>query len=236
MIDIHSHLIYGVDDGSKDIETSISILDSLSKNGITDIILTPHYITDTNYISPKTDNIFKLLELKREIKKQGININIYLGNEIYIDPNILDLIKNNKMCSLNNSAYILVELPMSGNYPDYQDILSDLLRIGFKVVLAHPERYATFQKDFNKVLEMVDMGVLLQCNIDSILGYYGKEAKKTMKLILKNKLVSFVGTDIHSIKNDYSYIDKAKNKFKKYLTEEEINKVFIENARNILGN
>ena len=236
MIDIHSHLIYGVDDGSKDMETSIDILNSLSKNGVTDIILTPHYITDTNYVSSKIDNIYKLIELKREIKKQGININIYLGNEIYIDPNILDLIKNNKMCSLNNSEYILVELPMSGNYPDYQDIIGDLLRIGFKVVLAHPERYITFQKDFNKVLEMVNMGVLLQCNIDSIIGNYGKEAKKTMKLILKNKLVSFVGTDIHSVKNDYSYIDKAKNKFKKYLTDEEINKVFIENARNIIGN
>ena len=66
------------------------------------------------------------------------------------------------------------------------------------------------------------MGILLQCNIDSILGYYGKSAKKTIKYILKNKLVSFVGTDIHSKKNDYSYIEKAKNKFRKYLTDEEI--------------
>ncbi|MBO6195182.1 MAG: hypothetical protein J6O56_02405 [Bacilli bacterium] len=234
MIDIHSHLIYGVDDGSKDIETSINILDSLSKNGVTDIILTPHYITDTNYVSSKTDNITKLYELKREVKKQGININLYLGNEIYIDPNILDFIKDNKMCSLNNSEYILVELPMSGNYPDYQDILQDLIRIGFKVILAHPERYGSFQKDFNKVLEMVDMGVLLQCNIDSILGNYGKDAKKTMKLILKNKLVSFVGTDIHSVKNDYSYLEKAKNKFKKYLSDEEIDDIFVNNAKKII--
>ena len=80
MIDIHSHLIYGVDDGSKDIETSLNILDGLSKNGVTDIILTPHYITDTNYISPKADNILKLLELKNyykkylnELKKEEIN-------------------------------------------------------------------------------------------------------------------------------------------------------------------
>ena len=236
MIDIHSHLIYGVDDGSDSIETSISILNDLSKNGVTDIILTPHYITDTNYISSKYKNIFKLIELKREVKKQGINIKLYLGNEIYMDPNILNLIKENKMCSLNNTEYILVELPMSGNYPDYQEIIRDLINIGFKVVLAHPERYISFQKDYNKILEMVNMGVLLQCNVDSILGNYGREAKKTMKLILKDKLVTFVGTDIHSTKNDYSYIEKAKNKFKKYLTEEEINKVFDENARDIIKN
>ena len=235
MIDIHSHLIYGVDDGSKSIETSLKILDDLSKNGITDIILTPHYITDTNYVSSKTENITKFLELKREVKKQGININIYLGNEIYIDPNILELIKENKMCTLNNSEYILVELPMSGNYPDYQEIFSDLIKIGFKVVLAHPERYAAFQKDYSKVLEMVDMGVLLQCNIDSITGYYGNNAKKTIKRILKDKLVTFVGTDIHSVKNDYSYLEKAKNKFKKYLTDEEIEDIFVNNPKRIIG-
>ena len=234
MIDIHSHLIYGVDDGSKDIETSIDILDNLSKNGVTDIILTPHYITDTNYVSSKMDNIKKLIELKTEVKKQGININLYIGNEIYIDPNILELIKENKMCTLNNTEYILVELPMSGNYQDYQEIFENLIRIGFKVILAHPERYVAFQKDLNRIDEMVNMGILLQCNIDSILGYYGKSAKKTIKYILKNKLVSFVGTDIHSKKNDYSYIEKAKNKFRKYLTDEEIENVFNNNASKIV--
>ena len=234
MIDIHSHLIYGVDDGSKDIETSIDILDNLSKNGVTDIILTPHYITDTNYVSSKMDNIKKLIELKTEVKKQGININLYIGNEIYIDPNILELIKENKMCTLNNTEYILVELPMSGNYQDYQEIFENLIRIGFKVILAHPERYVAFQKDLNRIDEMINMGILLQCNIDSILGYYGKSAKKTIKYILKNKLVSFVGTDIHSKKNDYSYIEKAKNKFRKYLTDEEIENVFNNNASKIV--
>ena len=236
MIDIHSHLIYGVDDGSENIETSIEILDNLSKEGVTDIILTPHYITDTNYVSSKFNNIKKLLELKTEIKKQGININLFLGNEIYIDSEIINLIRNNKMCTLNNTEYILVELPMSGNYPDYQYIIKNLIRIGFKVILAHPERYASFQRDFNKVKEMVDMGVMLQCNIDSILGYYGNNAKKTMKLILKDKLVSFIGTDIHSKKSDYSYIEKAKNKFKKYLTDEEIENIFVNNPKKIINN
>lgn len=234
MIDIHSHLIYGVDDGSETIETSLDILDNLSKNGVTDIILTPHYITETNYVSSKLNNIKKLMELKREVKKEGININLYLGNEIYIDENILKLIKNNKMCTLNNTEYLLIELPMSGNYPDYKDIISNLLSIGFKVVLAHPERYVSFQKDYNKVLELVNMGVLLQCNIDSILGYYGNNAKKLIKLILKDKLVTFVGTDIHSKKNDYSYIEKAKNKFKKYMTDEEIENIFVNNAKKII--
>lgn len=234
MIDIHSHLIYGVDDGSKDIETSLKVLSNLSDNGVTDIILTPHYIVDTNYVSKKTDNIIKLKELQREVKKLGININLYLGNEIYIDKDILKYIKENKMCSLNNTEYILVELPMNGVYEDYIDIFSNLINIGFKVILAHPERYTSFQKDYSLINEVVATGVLLQSNIDSIVGGYGKEAKKTMKYILKNKLVSFVGTDIHNNKSDYSYINKAINKFKKYLTDDEINDILNKNAMKII--
>ena len=234
MIDIHSHLIYGVDDGSKDIETSLKVLSNLSENGVTDIILTPHYIVDTNYVSKKTDNIKKLKELQREVKKLGININLYLGNEIYIDKDILKYIEENKMCSLNNTEYILVELPMSGVYEDYLDIFSNLINIGFKVILAHPERYTSFQKDYSLINEVVATGVLLQSNIDSIVGGYGKEAKKTMKYILKNKLVSFVGTDIHNNKSDYSYINKAINKFKKYLTDDEINDILNKNAMKII--
>lgn len=234
MIDIHSHLIYGVDDGSENIETSIEILKKYCENGVTDIVLTPHYIVDTNYVSNKLDNLKKLNVLKKETEDLGLDINLYLGNEIYIDRDIIKYIKENKMCTLNNTEYILVELPISGIYQDYQDIIYNLINIGFKVVLAHPERYITFQNDYSKIQEMVDLGVILQCNVDSILGRYGNKAKKTIKWILKNKLCTFVGTDIHSKKEDYSFIKKSKEKFLKYLTEEEVNDIFNENAKKIL--
>ena len=234
MIDIHSHLIYGVDDGSKKIEDSVEILESLSSNGITDIILTPHFIPETNYVSPKKDNIAKLKEIKQIIKEKEIPINIYLGNEIYIDRNIIDYIYNGKMTTLNNSDHLLIELPMSGIYNDYQDIFTNLINNGCVVVLAHPERYTSFQKDYNKIIELDEIGVKFQCNIDSILGAYGKEAKKTVKWMLKNKLISFIGTDIHNKKDNYKYIDKAIKKFKKYLNEEELNKILEENAKSII--
>lgn len=234
MVDIHSHLIYGVDDGSDNIETSLNILESLSNSGVTDIILTPHYITGTSYVSKKLDNISKLKELKKELSNNNININIYLGNEIYIFDEIYKYVRENRICSLNNTEYILVELPMSGIYPDYKDIFYDLQKLGFKIILAHPERYISFQNDYSKIHEMVDMGILLQCNIDSILGNYGTKAKKTIKYILKNKLLSFVGTDIHSDKEDYTYIDRATKMFKKYLTDEELDIVFNKNAREII--
>lgn len=234
MIDIHNHLINNVDDGSRSFEESIKVLSDLSSNGITDVILTPHFIPETKYVSSKIDNIKKMKELQNELKSNNIDINLYIGNEIYIDKNIVDYIKKNKMCSLNNTEYILVELPMSGIYPDYQDIFYSLIDIGFKVVLAHPERYTSFQNSFNRLYELRDLGVLFQCNIDSILGFYGKEAKKFMKRMLKEKLVSFIGTDIHNAKDDYSYIEKAKNKFKKYLSDSEIEDLLINNPKKII--
>ena len=235
MIDIHNHMIYGVDDGSKSIEESIDILKDLSNNGITDIILTPHFIPETNYISPKLNNIVKFKKLKEEMNSNNININLYLGNEIYIDKNILNYIKNNSMCSLNNTEYVLIELPMNGLYPDYDDIFENLINYGFKIVLAHPERYKTFQKDFNNVYELEELGVLFQCNIGSIMGEYGNDAKKVIKRLLKEKKVSFIGTDIHNKKKDYSYINKAINKFRKYLTEEELEDILVNNAKRIIN-
>ena len=155
MIDIHSHLIYGVDDGSRSLEESIDILKNLSINGVTDIILTPHFINETKYTSLKLDNAKKFKELQKEVKNQNININLYLGNEIYIDKNIFKLIEENKICTLNNTEYVLVELPMSGVYSDYQDIINNLLNEGCKVILAHPERYDSFQKDYSKIDELL---------------------------------------------------------------------------------
>ena len=236
MIDIHNHMIYGVDDGSKSIETSLDILKKLSLNGITDVILTPHYIVESNYSSPKINNIVKFKKLKEEVKSNNININLYLGNEIYIDKNILKYLKDNIMCSLNNTEYILVELPMSGVYSDYQDILYNLISCGCKVILAHPERYATFQKNFSLVYELEEMGVLFQCNLGSIIGEYGKEAKNTIKRLLKEKKVSFMGTDIHKDMKDYKDIEKAINKLKKYLTDQELDDILNNNPKKIIDN
>lgn len=234
MVDIHTHLLYGVDDGSKSIEESISIIENLSNAGVTDIILTPHYINYSNYNSSKTNNEIRMQNLKSELSRENIKVNLYLGNEIYIDDEIITLLQNGVMSSMNNSKYLLIELPMSGNHESYYDIFLDLINLGYIVILAHPERYTSFQKDISKVYELQEIGVLFQCNIGSILGDYGKDAKKTIKKLLKEKLVTFIASDIHHGKKDYMFVEKVKDKIKKYLTDNEINDLFENNARKIL--
>ena len=235
MIDVHSHLIYGVDDGCKTIEESVEILRELYKMGVTNTIITPHYINETIYVSSKLNNLKKLVKIKEQLIKENINVNVYLGNEVYIDRNISKGVKENKICTLNNTEYILIELPMSGIYPDYIDIFSQLIDEGFKVILAHPERYISFQKDFNKIYELQEIGVLFQCNLGSILGEYGKEAIKVIKRMLKEKLVYMIGTDIHHGKTKYDMLEKATKKYKKYLSKNEIEDILENNAKKIIN-
>ena len=220
MIDIHSHLLYGVDDGCKTIDESIEILKDLESFGYTDVILTPHYILNSKYTSCKKDNIEKINNLKKELNKQNVRINLYLGNEIYIDENIECLLKDNQISSLNDSDYLLIELPMSGEFLGYEDVFIDLMSKGKKVILAHPERYFSFQKDFNIIYELEKIGVLFQCNIESIVGSYGKSAKKMVKRLFKERKVTFLASDIHHRKK-YDVWDKALKKIKKCLNDEE---------------
>ena len=165
MIDIHCHLLFGIDDGSKSIESSVNALRGLENLGYTDIILTPHYVKDTNYASPISNNTKLMNELKSTLLSEGININLYLGNEIFINNDIPKLLKSREITSLNNSKYLLIELPLSGEFEGYIDVFEELINYGFKVILAHPERYATFQRDFNKILELEELGLYFQSNL-----------------------------------------------------------------------
>lgn len=234
MVDVHSHLLFNVDDGSKSLEQSISILKDLENNNFQGVILTPHYIKDSKYNNTKEDNLKILDILKKELKKQKINIDLYLGNEIFIDNNIKELIEKGIVSSLNNSNYFLIELPIFGDYPNYEEIFKDLIISGYKVILAHPERYYAFQKDFNKIYELESIGVLFQSNLDSIVGGYGKKAKKMARRLLKEKKITFLATDIHHKKRNYSKWNKAKWIALKYLTEEEFNKITSLNAKRLL--
>lgn len=235
MIDIHSHLLFGVDDGSRTLEESVHVIKKLSEVGYTDIILTPHYINDSTYVSTREENLDVLKRLKVGLIRNNVNVNLYLGNEIYIDSEIANLLKNNIISSLNDTKYLLIELPMSGENEIYYDVFLDLINMGYKVILAHPERYISFQKDFNKVYELKELGVLLQSNVGSILGDYGRGAKKTIKRLLKENLITFMGTDIHHNKEEYTFVLKAKKKIGKYLTQKQINNIFENNAKVLLN-
>ena len=235
MVDIHNHLLYGIDDGSKSIEESIDVLKDLEQVGYTDIILTPHYITDSRYDSSRDNNLERLEILKKEVKENNININLYLGNEIFIDEDIYELLMRDLISSLNDTDYLLIELPLSGEFSGYLEVFKYLIQKGYNVILAHPERYISFQDDFNKIYELENIGVYFQSNIDSLVGKYGPKAEEMIIRLLKENKLSFLATDIHSKKHDYNVWKLAKNKALRYVTEEVYNVLVNGNPSQLVG-
>ena len=223
MTDIHCHLLYGIDDGSKSIEESVDVLRDLEQYGYKNVILTPHYIKDSNYNSKASENFKRLKILREALVQNNVNIKLFLGNEIYMDDDIYDLLRKREIYSLNGTEYILVELPMSGEYPNYEEVFKDLISKGCKVILAHPERYLSFQKNFDYIYELEKIGVFFQSNIDSLVGKYGEAAKTMIKRLLKEKKIAFLATDIHHKKHDYKVWDEARNIALKFISEEEYN-------------
>lgn len=230
MVDIHSHILNNIDDGSKSATESINMLKGLYENGVTDVILTPHYVMDSFYQNSIETKEKLFNKLKEEIKKNNIPINIYLGNEIYIDKDIKDKI-NKEALPLNNSNYILLEFPMNGIYNNSYGIISGLIERGYKVILAHPERYITVKEDIKVLDEYKEMGVLFQSNIGSYFGDYGKTAKKTFKKLLKMKYISFIGTDSHSQNYNFKNIEKFKKKLSKVVDKNYLNDILEGNAK-----
>ncbi len=198
-IDLHSHVLPGIDDGAADMEASLDLVRELSASGATDIFVTPHYVDETIYTSMRSFNLELLAKLREAISNAGLDARIHLGNEIYITPKIIELIEAGAISTLDNSMYVLMELPMSGEFPGYEDIILLALRSGYRVILAHPERYTSFQDDFSLVYNLREMGVLFQSNIGSFAGQYGKTVYKTAVRLARERLIFGMGSDIHHV-------------------------------------
>ena len=218
MRDIHCHILYGIDDGSKSLEQSIEILKNAYSNDITDIVVTPHYINNTEYNCNNEKKKIILEELKNKLKELNININLYLGNEVMIDPDISKLIANDEISTINNTKYVLVELPMHYENPNSDKMLFDLIRHGYIPILAHPERYDYIKEDLSKLDKYIEMGCVLQGNYLSLFGKYGDEAKKILKVLLKERKIKILASDIHRPSTDYR-IKKLKKKLKWFLKD-----------------
>ena len=216
--DIHCHLLPGIDDGSNSIEESIEILRRAEKEGVSEIVLTPHYIENTRYNCNNKNKKESFEILIKAIRQAGINIKLYLGNENYMSNNFIELLNNDEIMTINNSRYLLFEFPLSQPYKNSKDYLYELVTKGYVPILAHPERYRDFQKNPSLVEEYTRMGILLQGNYKSLLGKYGRKAKKTLKILLKKDLITFLGSDIHHIE-DYE-LEKAIKKIKRIVKDE----------------
>ena len=192
--DIHSHLIPSIDDGSKDLETSINIIKKLSELGFKKIITTPHIMSDMYRNDSKT--IIKGLKLlKQEVLKQKIDISLSAAAEYYVDYEFVQNIGKQDFLTFGNN-FLLIEHSFIEAPKDFFDIIFKLQTEGYNVVLAHPERYRFYQ--INDYEKLIDKGVYLQLNLLSLTNYYSLNVSKKVKTMIDRKMFSFVGTDCHN--------------------------------------
>ena len=231
MIDFHSHILPNIDDGSRSLNETIHILKEAQKAGFTKIISTSHYID--GYYEANEEQRTKLINEIRE-KFQGIEL--YLGNEIYITNQMTELISEKKASTINNSKYVLFELPMNTKAMDVKEVVFRIMEKGYVPIIAHPERYQYVKEDIEYVRELADMGVLFQSNYGSSIGMYGKKAQKTQKKLLEEGLIQFLGSDVHTVEQVYTKMPKILKKLRKIISEEELEQLSTVNPQKVLDN
>ena len=231
MIDLHSHIIPNVDDGSRSLEDSVNLIKESIKLGITDIVFTPHFESIPNRMIPNININESFNTFKKLLEDENLNINIFLGNEITISDNLIKDLKNSKCLSINGSKYILFELDFFAAEEEIGELIYELELAGYSVIIAHAERY--MYADYKYIEMLVCEGALIQINATSIITKHPFLRKFIMKLI-KNNLVHFVSSDVHFGRENkmleaYQVVAKKFNK-------DIANKLFIENPRKVLLN
>ena len=194
--DIHSHILPSIDDGSPDIETSLSLIEGLQKLGIKESTATPHIIGDLYRNNRETINA-ALEKLREALAERNIDFKVKAAAEYMLDSYFLELLRKKTPLLTLKDDLVLTEFSYSEKPVHAEQMVFSMITEGYRPVLAHPERYAYYHNDFKQYDYLKDLGFLLQVNLLSLTGYYGKPAAKAAAYLVKNGLVSFAGTDLH---------------------------------------
>lgn len=194
--DIHSHILPGIDDGSPDIETSLQLVQGIYDLGIRKTVATPHVICDLYRNTPASIND-ALQRLVAACATAKINIAITAAAEYMLDDYFLQLLKSSAPLLTIHKNLILTEQSFASATDNLHHIAFEMVTSGYRPIMAHPERYHFYHANYEAYSRLKDMGFLLQINLLSLTGYYGKPVAKAAKYLVANNLADLVGTDMH---------------------------------------
>ena len=235
MIDFHTHIIPNIDDGSRSIEETFNLIQEAKEVGFEGIVLTSHYIE--NYYEtdvPERDVWVKAISDNLKIK--GIETNLYLANEIYMSENMMKLLIDGKASTINNSSYVLFEMPLNAEPMNLYDVIYSLQENKLIPVLAHPERYSFVQKEPELINDLIEKGVLMQANYGSILGQYGEKAEIIVRKFFEANMIHFLGSDVHRQNTIYKKIPQALEEIKNIVGDEKLEELTTKNPQLALNN
>lgn len=208
-IDIHSHILSGMDDGAKSMQESLEMLRIAEQEGIRIVYATPHYMPGKGRPSKKIIEQ-KIEELQKYAKEEKIGVTVRPGAEYYYMEEILELFEQEQVITLGNSNYVLIEFEPFADRLYIKNALCEILAYGYIPILAHVERYRSLMtKDFLELEDLHQIGVQMQINSRSVEGKLGLKIQKNVRKLLKKHLVDYIATDAHSTNNRRPYIKKT---------------------------
>jgi len=234
-VDLHTHILPGVDDGARNLEETIRMLRIAYQEGIRTVIATPHFVAGAKNVP--VDRLRLLCDqVQQEAQKIDPNMRILLGNEIYYSESVLEALQLGTALSLAGSRYVLIEFYPKETFKNIFQGLGGLVRAGYLPILAHMERYQCLYKKEDSVIELINLGCYLQMNSNSLIGsILDTEAKYHRKLVAQG-LIHFLGSDCHDDKERIPSMLKAKLQLQKKCEEDLLNRIFYEHPFKVLEN
>lgn len=209
MVDIHHHLLWGVDDGAKSYEISLEMAKASARDGVTHVVCTPHANAQFNY--DPAGNAVKVAELQAALNEERIALTVGLGCDFHLSyDNVVEVKENPSKFSINGLGYLMVEIPDYGVPPGLTETFYELQLAGLTPVLTHPERNPTLQQDYKRLAEWMRGGVLVQVTGDSVTGKMGRSAEKMAHALLRQRWVHFIATDAHNVSSRPPRLSEAR--------------------------
>ncbi len=204
MIDLHTHILPGIDDGARDAAMALRMAQQAVERGIEVVAATPHFMNLTwDQVRAETEKLRKLLADHR------ISLTVVAGAELFVDPGLMDLAKDNIPTYNDAGKYCLIEFPML-ELPSYIDqVLFSLQVKGITPIIAHPERNRVVIREPNLVAHWIGSGCLIQINANSLLGNFGADVQRIAEIMLQHQMVHFIASDAHSVNNRGFYLDRS---------------------------
>lgn len=233
MIDLHAHLLPGVDDGPTNWEEALALSRQLAGQGVTKVLATPHFFPGCH---PEPRQIVALInELNERLRSIQVPLTVYPGVEVYLDPDLTALVARRAVLTLNNTGrYLLVELPFDTVPSCTENVFFYLMLEGFIPILAHPERNVELNENPGLLVRLVERGVLVQVNAGSIAGEFGSRVQRFAENLVCQGLVHFLGSDAHHPRKRPSLLPAALARLNNLVDRERVLLISHLNPRAIL--
>jgi protein-tyrosine phosphatase len=236
MIDIHSHVLFDMDDGAEDVETSIELCRDSYMNGCDSLVLTPHFF-EYSYLEDFIEERDMRITLLREaLEKEHIPLEVLPGAELFLSDRVFGA-DNLDELTINGTKYMLCEMPLTPfdthNVIRWFDELKDR---GYVPILAHPERYYEFHQNYDLIDEIIDRGIIFQVNLDSLIGENGSSAQEMSIDMVRRGIAQIIASDAHDLDYRHTRLVEKLNQLPNNITEDLVEKCLIENPQKIINN